>query len=145
MDSAISDHESQLRKARRLGVIFIAYAIVLPFIALILHTPEAPMDLTASVISWAMMIMMPIELLFIYLLHRHVTKRPTQITFMGQAILMYTFAMAPSVYAVVTAFIGFTLGSLAIPLGLAFSLTGFWLALHFLSNPENVTLPETDN
>jgi hypothetical protein len=52
---------------------------------------------------------------------------------MGQAILMYELAMMPSVYAFVASFIDSDIRSLAIPLGLAFSLASFWLALHFLS------------
>jgi hypothetical protein len=133
MDSIVPDSESSLRKARLLGVVFLIYAIALPFIVLILPAPEVPEGPGASIIAWALLLIMPVEILFVYLTYRHFAKKPRQVTIMGQAILMYVFAMAPSIYAFVAGFIDSALRSLAVPLGLAFSLAGFWLALHFLS------------
>jgi hypothetical protein len=133
MGSVVPDSESSLRKARLLGVVFLIYAIALPFVVLILPATEVPADPSASVIAWAMLLIMPVEILFIYLLYRYFTKKPRQVTIMGQAILMYVFAMAPSIYAFAAAFIDSAFRSLAVPLGLVFSLAGFWFALHFLS------------
>lgn len=53
---------------------------------------------------------------------------------MGPAVLMYMFATIPSIYAFVIGFIGSTLRLIAIPLGLTFSLVGFWLTWMLLPN-----------
>ncbi|MFW9793706.1 MAG: hypothetical protein ACFFEE_05370 [Candidatus Thorarchaeota archaeon] len=135
MSSIKSDNDSQLRKARRLGIIFLAYAIVLPFLILLLPESELPASTgPIEVFSWLMILLMPIEILLIHLSYRHFGKRSELVNIMGPSVLMYTFASVPSVYAFVIGFVESDLRLIAIPLGLVFSLIGFWLALRYSSN-----------
>ena len=134
MSSTISDNGSQLRKARLLGVVFLAYAIVLPFIILLIPESEFPVSTgPIELFSWLMMLLMPIEILLIYLSYRHFGKRSDLVNIMGPSVLMYTFASVPSIYAFIIGFVGSNLRLIAIPLGLAFSLIGFWLASMYSS------------
>ncbi len=135
MSSTKSDTESQLRKARGLGIIFLAYAIVLPF--LILLIPESALPASTGPIemfSWLMMLLMPIEILLIYFSYRYFGKRSDLVNIMGPSVLMYTFASVPSIYAFVIGFVGSNLRLIAIPFGLTFSLIGFWLASMYSTN-----------
>jgi hypothetical protein len=132
MDSVIPDSESYLRKTRLLGVVFIIYSVVLPLVTLVLPAPEVSAGPGVSLITWVMLLMMPIEILLLYLVYRYLAKKSAPVNIMGTAALMYIFAVAPSVYAFVIGFIDSSFRYLAIPLGLVFSLTGFWLALVFL-------------
>jgi hypothetical protein len=129
-----SDNDSQLRQARLLGIIFLAYAIVLPFVILLLPESELPASTgPIELLSWLMMLLMPIEIFLIHLSYRHFGKKSEMANIMGPSVLMYTFASVPSVYAFVIGFVGSNLRLIAIPLGLVFSFIGFWLALVYSS------------
>jgi hypothetical protein len=134
MSSMKSDNDSQLRQARLLGIIFLAYAIVLPFVILLLPESELPASTgPIELLSWLMMLLMPIEIFLIHLSYRHFGKKSEMANIMGPSVLMYTFASVPSVYAFVIGFVGSNLRLIAIPLGLVFSFIGFWLALVYSS------------
>ncbi|TET05974.1 MAG: hypothetical protein E3J86_15390 [Candidatus Thorarchaeota archaeon] len=135
MDSAKPDSMSSLRKARLLGIVFLAYSTVLPFFILIIPESELPVSTgPIEMFSWLMMLLMPIVILLIYVFYRFFGKRSELDNIMGPAALMYVLALVPSIYAFIIGFIGSDLRFIAIPLGLTFSLVGFWLAWMFLSN-----------
>ena len=135
MDSVEPDSKSSLRKARLLGIVFLAYSILLPLIILLIPESELPVSTGPSgVFSWLLILLMPIEILLIYVFYRFFRKRSELGSIMGPAILMYTFAFAPSLYGFIIGFIGSALRLIVIPLGLTFSLVGFLLAWMFLSN-----------
>ena len=135
MESVKPDNKPSLRKARLLGIVFLAYSIVLPFIIFLIPELELPVSTGPSeVISWLMMLLMPIEILLLYVTYRHFGKKSKLDNIMAPAILMYMFATIPSIYAFVIGFIGSNLRFIAIPLGFGASLVGFWLTWMFLSN-----------
>ena len=135
MDSVKPDSESSLRKAKLMGIVYLAFAIVLPFIILLIPESELPVSTgPIEVFSWLMILLMPIEILLIYVSYRFFRKRSELDNIVGPAVLMYVLALAPSVYAFIIGFIGSSLSLIAIPLGLTFSLVGFWLAWMFVSN-----------
>jgi hypothetical protein len=134
MESVKPVNEAPLRKARLLGIVYLVFAIVLPFIILLIPESELPVSTGPSeVFSWVMILLMPIELLLIYVFYRFFRKRSELDNIMGPAILMYVLAIAPSIYAFIIGFIGSALRLIAIPLGLTFSLVGFLLASMFVS------------
>lgn len=134
METENPENEKPLRNARRMGILFLTYAIVFPFITLIVPEIESPVGTASIMLSWLMMFLMPVEILLIYVLYRFLGNRFGLSNFQGLAVLMYMFAIVPSVYAFVIGFTDSSLRSTAILLGLAFSLTGFSLALRLLSN-----------
>ena len=134
MESVKSSGKLSIRKAKLLGIVFLAYSIVLPFIILLIPESELPVGTGPSVVSWLMILLMPIEILLIYVFYRHFGKKSKLGNIMGPAVLMYTLATIPSVYAFVIGFTDPALRLIAIPLGLTFSLVGFWLASMFVSN-----------
>ena len=134
MDSVKPGGKSSIRNARLLGIVFLAYSIVMPFIILLIPESELPVGTGPSVVSWLMILLMPFEILLLYVSYRHFGKRSESDNIMAPAVLMYMFATIPSVYAFVIGFTDPALRLLAIPLGLTFSLVGFWLASMFVSN-----------
>lgn len=135
MESGKLDSKQSLRKARLLGIMFLVYAIVLPFV--ILFIPESmfpPSTEPIELLSWLMIFLMPVEILLLYASYRHFGKKSESDNIMGPAILMYMFATIPSIYAFIIGFIGSNLRRIAFPLGLALSFIGFWLAWMFISN-----------
>lgn len=134
METENPENEKPLRNARRMGIVFVIYAIVFPFITLIVPENESPVGTASIMLSWLMMFLMPVEILLIYILYRFFGKRFGLKNFQGLAVLMYIFALAPSIYAFVIGFTDSSLRSVAILMGLVFSLTGFLLALRLLSN-----------
>jgi len=132
MESLTPDDESMLKKARRIGIVFLAYVIVLPLFIIMLESEFAP-GTGPDVISWVLLFLMPIEILLIYAVYRFFGNRGRFQNIMGPAILMYVFATAPSIYAFVIGFIDSSLRYIAIPLGLMFSIVGLWLTLIFIS------------
>lgn len=133
MESLEPYDESMMRTARRLGLVFLAYAISLPLLALAFEFHSSP-DTGAVLISWVMIMMMPIETLLVYGSYRFFRKRGRFRNIMGPAIIMYTFGTAPSIYAFIVGFIYPSLRYIASPLGMMFSLVGLWLSLMFTSN-----------
>ena len=134
MESVEPSGMLSIRNARLFGIIFLAYSIVLPFIILFLPKPEVSVNLGTTALSWLMICLMPIELLLLYAFYRYYRNKPDLDNIMGPAILMYMFATIPSIYTFVIGFTNPSLESLAIPLGLVFSLLGFLFALRFVSN-----------
>ena len=134
METAKPENESSFRNTKRIGIIFLTYAVVLPFVILIVPESELPVDTGPSILSWLLIIMMPIEILLIYVFYRYFGKRFGLDNFQGLAVLMYVLAVALSIYAFVIGFTDSALRLVAIPLGLMFSLMGFWLTSMFLSS-----------
>ncbi|MCK4278941.1 MAG: hypothetical protein KAW94_00015 [Candidatus Thorarchaeota archaeon] len=122
-----------LRQVKLLGIVFLAGSIVLPLMALIVPESEIPAS-TGPWLSWLLILLMPIEILLIYLVYRFLNKRPRQDNLMGSAFLMYMFGIAPSIYGTIIGFIDSALRYIAIPLGLVFSLVGLGFAFMLLSN-----------
>lgn len=134
MDSAKPDSKSSLSKARLLGIVYLVSAIVIPFVVLLIPESELPASTGPfEVFSWLMILLMPIEILLIYVSYRFFRKRSDLGNIIGPAALMYVLAIAPSIYAFIIGFNGSTLRLIAIPLGLTFSLVGFLLAFRFVS------------
>jgi len=135
METEKPENESSLRKAKLLGIVYLAFSIVLPFVILLIPESELPVSTgPIEVFSWLMILLMPIEILLIYVSYRFFRKRSELGNIVGPAALMYVLAIAPSIYAFIIGFIGSALRLIAIPLGLTFSLVGFWLAWMFLLN-----------
>jgi hypothetical protein len=134
METETPKNELTFRNTRRMGIVFLIYAIVFPFVTLIVPENEVPVGTASIILSWLMIFLMPIETLLIYVLYHYSGKRFGLNNFQALAVLMYIFAIAPSVYAFVIGFTDSSLRSVAIPMGLVFSLIGFWLALKLLSN-----------
>jgi hypothetical protein len=132
MEATTSEYDSSLRKARRIGIIFLAYVMVLPLITLILPESTVPVDNGATILSWLLIFLMPIEILLIYGFYHYFGKRFGLANFQALAVLMYVLATAPSIYAFVIGFINSPLRLIATLVGLIFSLTGFWLVLMLL-------------
>ncbi len=128
------DSKPSLRKVRLLGIIVLIYTIVLPLIVLLIPEDEFPASTgPIEAFSWLMILLMPVEILLLYIFYRHFGRKSDLDNIMSPAILMYTFAVIPSIYAFVIGFIGSTLRSFAIPLGFTISLIGFGLATMFIS------------
>ena len=135
MESVKPDNKSTLRKARLQGIVFLACSIVMPFIIFLI--PEAQLPVSTGPIelfSWMLMLLMPIVILLIYISYRFFRKRSDLDNIFGPAVLMYMFAMVPSIYAFIIWFLGSNLRFIAIPFGLVASIVGFWLAWMFVSN-----------
>lgn len=129
------ESESPLRKAKLIGIAYLVFAIVLPFVVLLIPESELPASTgPIEVISWLLILLMPLELLLLYAFYRYFGKKSESRNIMGPAILMYVFAIVPSIYGFIIGFIGSSLRIIAIPMGLSFSLVGFWLAWMFISN-----------
>ncbi|MFX0056045.1 MAG: hypothetical protein ACFFAX_03195 [Promethearchaeota archaeon] len=124
--------ESSLRSARRIGIVFLAYAIGLPLIIIALG-PQLPPSTGPYMLSWVLMALMPVEILLIYVFYWFFSKSGRSQNIMGPSVLMYTVASTPSIYAFIIGFTDSALSLLAIPLGLMFSLVGLWLASMFIS------------
>ncbi len=132
MESVKPDNESSLRNARRMGIVFLAYVIGLPLFIIMLESQFAP-NTGPYVLSWVLMLLMPVDILLLYGSYRLFGKRGRFQNIMGPAVLMYVFAITPSIYAFIIGFIDSALRPFAIPLGLMFSLVGLWLALILIS------------
>jgi hypothetical protein len=132
MELMYPDDDSSLRSARRIGIVFLAYAIGLPLLIVALG-PQLPTSTGPYVLSWVMMALMPIEILLVYVFYRFFSKRGRFQNIMGPSVLMYVVATIPSIYAFIIGFIDSALGLIAIPLGLMFSLIGLWFASMFIS------------
>lgn len=132
LESVYPDDDSALRNARRIGLVFVAYAIGLPIMSLVLDA-QSPPSTGSLIISWVLIFMMPFDILLSYASYRFFNKKGRFQNIMGPAVLMYTFGTAPSIYAFVIGFIYSDLRYIAIPLGLMFSIVGLWLVSNFLS------------
>ena len=134
MNSEEMGRDSNLRNARRLGLVFFAYAIAIPFISFILPESGNPLTEGVAMVSWTLILIMPVDILLVYLIYWMLRKRSTSYVIMGPAVLMYAIATMPSIYVFVIGTINSALRYLAAPLGLIFSLTGLWLSLRFVSD-----------
>ena len=133
MESTESYIDSSFENAKRLAVLFFVYAIILPFVSLILPESEYPVTQSVTIFSWVFILLMPMELLALYVIYLVFRNRSISFDIMGPAVLMFIVATVPSIYAVVIGLINSPLRYLATSLGLIFSLVGLWLSLRFLS------------
>jgi hypothetical protein len=120
------------RKSRLIGIVFLVYAIALPLITLLIPESDLPNITEPSLMSWVLILLMPFEILLIYVFYRFFRKQPTFTDLIGPAILLYLVAAIPSIYAMVIGFTDIYLRPVAIPLGLMFSLFGLWIASMFI-------------
>ncbi|UCH03820.1 MAG: hypothetical protein JSW05_09515 [Candidatus Thorarchaeota archaeon] len=121
------------RNIRILALVFLAYAIVLPLLALMLPESTLPASTGSSLLSWVMILLMPFEIVLVYVFYRYFARNPRFENLLGPAVLMYVLATTPSIYALTIGMIDSSLRLIAIPLGLMFSIVGLWLALMLLS------------
>lgn len=131
MDPLELDVEALLRKARRLGMIFVCYAIALPIIAMLM--PESGTPSGPSTISLIMICLMPLEILLIYALYLYSRNKTKPLNFIGIAVLMYTLGTAPSIYGFVIGFSDIAFRPIGPMLGLLFSIAG--LGISFILSP----------
>ncbi|MHA1962000.1 MAG: hypothetical protein ACW99U_17475 [Candidatus Thorarchaeota archaeon] len=124
---------SSLRKVRLTGIVYLAFAVLLPCITLLMPESEFPVNTGPFWFPWLLMFLMPLETLLIYLFYRFFSKRAGMHNLMGPAILMYMLATTPSIYAFIIGYVDSALRYIAILPGLLFSLGGFWLASMLLS------------
>ncbi|MGY5874922.1 MAG: hypothetical protein RTU30_04175 [Candidatus Thorarchaeota archaeon] len=132
--NSLQPKRDPLRKVRFLRIVFLAYALVLPFIILILPQSEIPVSTGPYLFSWLLILLMPVDILLIYVFYRLFGRRTGLDDLVGPAVLMYTPALAPSIYAMIIGFIDSALRYTGILLGLMFSVVGFWIASILLSN-----------
>ena len=132
--NSLQPKRDPLKNVRFLRIVFLALAIVLPFIFLIIPQNEIPVGTGPYLFSWLLILLMPIVILLIYVFYRFFSKWNRLDDLTGPAYLMYMLGTVPSIYAMIIGFLGSALRYVAIPLGLMFSLVGFWLASMFLSN-----------
>ena len=123
-----------LRSVKLLGRVFLAFSMVLPLIVLLIPESEIPVSTGPLILSWLMILLMPIEILLIYVVYHFLSKRPRQENFMGSAYLMYMIGTIPSIYGTIIGFMDSALRHTAILLGLMFSLVGFGFAFMHLQN-----------
>ncbi len=143
MNSGGQSSESSFRNTRWLAIVISIYAIALPIVSIILPESGDPIPAGASLISWGLILMMPLEILLIYFIYWSFQRRSESYNIMGPAVLMYTLATAPSIYAFVIGMINPPFRYLAAPVGLLFSLVGLWLSLRFVSSlSEKILQPE---
>jgi hypothetical protein len=140
MESTESNNDQSFRNAKRLAVLFFVYAVSLPFVSLVLPGSGYPPTPSVTIISWVVILMMPMELVFLYVIYWVFRKRSVQFDIMGPAVLMFVVATVPSIYTVVIGLISSPLRYLATALGLIFSLVGLWLSLRFLSALEELVV-----
>ena len=133
MESTESYIDSSFGNAKRLLVLFFVYAIILPFVSLILPGSEYPVTQSVTIISWVVILLMPMDLLLVYVIYWFFRRRTLTFDIMGPAVLMFVVATTPSIYAVVIGLINSPLRYVATSLGLIFSLVGLWLSLRFVS------------
>jgi hypothetical protein len=133
MNSVQPDSGQSLRKVRLTGIVFLAYAIVIPCIILLIPESEFSVNTGPFVFSWLLMFLMPLEILLVYIIYRSFSRRAGTYNLMGPAALMYAVAIAPSIYAFIIGFVDSALRYIAILPGLLFSISGFWLASMLLS------------
>ncbi|MHA2211889.1 MAG: hypothetical protein ACW992_01870, partial [Candidatus Thorarchaeota archaeon] len=105
MKSVPSEIGSSLRKVRLTGIVFFAYVIVLPLITLLIPESEVPVNAGPLWFPWLLVFLMPLEILLVYLIYRSFSKRIGTYNLMGPAILMYTLAIAPSIYSFLIGFL----------------------------------------
>ena len=123
-----------LRSVKLLGRVFLAFSMVLPLIVLLIPESEIPVSTGPLILSWLMILLMPIEILLIYVVYHFLSKKPRQENFMASAYLMYMIGTIPSIYGTIIAFTDSTLGHTAILLGLMFSLFGLGFAFRLSVN-----------
>ncbi|NHI90013.1 MAG: hypothetical protein EAX87_10860 [Candidatus Thorarchaeota archaeon] len=133
MESTESYIDSSFGNAKRLLALFVVYAITLSFVSLILPGSEYPPSAGTTMISRVLVLMMPIELLIVYVTYLAFRRRSVSFDIIGPAVLMFLIATAPSIYAVVIGLIDSPLRYIAASLGLIFSLVGLLLSLRLLS------------
>ena len=125
--SGMEGETSNFVMVRFFGIMYLAFAIMLPLISFMIPSPDDPTVVGPSPLSLVMMVLMPIELLLVYAFYRVLGKRTTPQNITGIAILMFMTGIIPSVYAFL---IGFTDPVLRIPgvlMGLSFGLAGVFL------------------
>ncbi|MFW9768417.1 MAG: hypothetical protein ACFFF9_07885 [Candidatus Thorarchaeota archaeon] len=133
MNSGGLSSDSSFRNARLLGILMSIYAIALPFISVILPESGDPTPAGAPMISWGLILIMPFEIVLIYVIYWSFGRRSASYNIMGPAVLMYALATAPSIYSLVIGMINPPFRYLAAPAGLLFSLVGLGLSLRFVS------------
>ncbi len=131
--NSIQSERNPLRSVKLLGIVFLAFSIVLPLIALIVSESEIPVS-TGPWLAWLLILLMPIEILLIYVVYHFLSKRPRQENLMASAYIMYMIGTIPSIYGTIIAFIDSTLRHTAILLGLMFSLVGLGFAFRLSLN-----------
>ncbi|MFX1578526.1 MAG: hypothetical protein ACFFBJ_02680 [Promethearchaeota archaeon] len=133
LDSVESNSASNLANAKRLVWVFFIYAIALPFVSFILPESEYPLTEGIVIFSWVVILLMPMDLLLVYVIYWVFGKRERSFNVIGPAVLMFVVATNPSVYAVVSGMVNSTFRYFTAPLGLIFSFVGLLLSLRFVS------------
>ncbi|MFX0107620.1 MAG: hypothetical protein ACFE7R_05005 [Candidatus Hodarchaeota archaeon] len=130
--SQLQSEGNPLRKVRLLSVVFLIYAIALPTITLLIPESDLPTITSPSLLSWVMILLMPFEMILIYMFYRIFVSKPKFTSIIGPGVLLYMVATIPSIYAMIIGFTDVYMRLIAIPLGLMFSLVGLWLASIFI-------------
>ena len=118
----------RFRIVRILIAPFLANAIISPFLIIILPLPAPPPSTAVSFMSLVMMILMPFELVLVYILYRFLEKKTNSENIPGIAALLYMTGTIPSVYGFVIGFTDPIMRTLGVLMGLLFGLTGMFLA-----------------
>ena len=131
----MSSMQSELSIPRNVKVwalVSFIYIMVFVIFALIIPDSDLPVNTEPIFLSWVLIILMPVEIFLIYSSYRFFIKRTDQHNLMGPAILMYIFSITPALYGFLIRILDSTLRTLAVPLGLTFSLVGYGLTTMLL-------------
>ncbi|MFW9848764.1 MAG: hypothetical protein ACFFF4_06470 [Candidatus Thorarchaeota archaeon] len=116
------------RSVRILAIITLADAIILPLIAIVLPLPDSPPPTGQSIISLIMMILMPLELILVYIFYQLLGKKTNTKNLPGIAALLFMTGTIPSIYGFIIGFTDPLLRIAGVLIGLLFGLSGWFLA-----------------
>ncbi|MFW9953726.1 MAG: hypothetical protein ACFFD3_04155 [Candidatus Thorarchaeota archaeon] len=126
--TSMSQEANGFRIVRLLAILFLANAIILPLLVIILPLPDLPPATTPSIMSLIMMILMPLELFLVYILYQLLGKKTNTKNIPGIAALLFVTGTIPSVYGFAIGFTDPSFRFLGAFMGLVFGLSGMFLA-----------------
>jgi len=107
-------------------------------------SPDLPPTEGPSPLSLIMMVLMPMELLLVYILSRLLGKRTTPKNITGNAALLFATGIGPSIYGFVIAFSDPVLRIPGALMGLSFGLAGLFLAWMLINRIWDAITLESD-
>ena len=113
---------------RLLAIVFLAYAIFIPLIGIIMSSPSVPSSEGLFLFSLVLMIMMPIDLFLVYIFYQLLGKRTTATNIPGIAAILFVLGSSPSIYGFIVAFTNSALKTTGALTGLSFGLVGMFIA-----------------
>ena len=123
----------RVRIVKILGVIFLAYTIIIPLVLLILPASELAQTTMPTLNSQVFLFMMPFELLLVYVFYRVLSKKIEAKNITGTAMILYIVSVNPSFLSLLIGFTDSFSENFGILMGLIFSLSGLLLSWVLIS------------